>query len=360
MTTKEIFLKEYARPGSPIAFASPALIYYYYGKKIPLTTIEEWLKGTDSYTLHKQPKLPKPRNPTFAYHKRYQFQIDLIDLGNLIEENDGNRYLLTAIDIFTRFAFVEPLKNKTAKTFMEGFESIMKRAKKFPRRILADKGAEIKNKLFQAYCKNNNILLLHSNNFVHAPFVERFNRTLKNLMFKYMTHENTDRYIDALPFLVHTYNHRKHRMIGMSPAEAELPGRTYFIRRKQELHYSKFKRKRPKYKIGQTVRISIMKGKFDRGFTQQFKEEIFKIKSIFTRLPKPTYELETLEQDETLEGNFYESELTPVNEPELFVIEKVLRTKKDKKTGEKMVLVKWRGYKNPSWTYEKDVVDVSQ
>ena len=163
--------------------------------------------------IHKQPKFPRPRNPTFAYQKRYQFQIDIIDLGNLIEENDGNRYLLTAIDIFTRFAFVEPLKNKTAKTFMEGFESIMKRANKFPHRILADKGAEIKNKLFQAYCKNNNILLLHSNNFVHAPFVERFNRTLKNLMFKYMTHKNTDRYIDALPFLVHTYNNRKHRMI---------------------------------------------------------------------------------------------------------------------------------------------------
>ena len=79
-------------------------------------------------------------------------------------------------------------------------------------------------------------------------------------------------------------------MIGMSPAEAELPGRTYRIRRKQELHYSKIKRKKPKYKIGQTVRISIMKGKFDRGFTPQFKEEIFKIKSISTRLPKPTYE----------------------------------------------------------------------
>ena len=78
-----------------------------------------------------------------------------------------------------------------------------------------------------------------------------------------------------------------------------------------------------------------MKGKFDREFTSQFKVEIFKIKSISTRLPKPTYELETLEQDETLEGNFYESELTPVDEPELFVIEKVLRTKKDKKWGEK-------------------------
>ena len=78
-----------------------------------------------------------------------------------------------------------------------------------------------------------------------------------------------------------------------------------------------------------------MKGKFDRGFTPQFNEEIFKIKSISTRLPKPTYELKTLEQDETLEGNFYENELMPVNEPELFVIEKVLRSKKDKKRGKK-------------------------
>ena len=95
-------------------------------------------------------------------------------------------------------------------------------------------------------------------------------------------------------------------------------------------------------------------------FAPKFKEKIFKIKSISTRLPKPTYELETLEQDETLEGNFYESELMPVDEPELFIIEKILLSKKDKKRGKKMVLVKWKGYKNPSWTYEKDVVDVSQ
>ena len=90
------------------------------------------------------------------------------------------------------------------------------------------------------------------------------------------------------------------------------------------------------------------------------KKKFLKIKSISTRFPKPTYELETLEQDETLEGNFYESELTPVDELELFAIEKILRTKKDKKTGEKMALIKWKGYKNPSWTYEKDIVDMPQ
>ena len=90
---KRDFLKQYAKRGSPIAFASTALIYYYYEKKIPLSLIEEWLKGTDSYTLHKQPKFPRPRNPTFAYRKWYQFQTDLIDLGNLAKE-------MTPIDTF--------------------------------------------------------------------------------------------------------------------------------------------------------------------------------------------------------------------------------------------------------------------
>ena len=150
-----------------------------------------------------------------------------------------------------------------------------------------------------------------------------------------MTHKNTNRYIDALPFLVHTYNNRKHRMIGISPAEANLPGRAYHIRRKKELHYSKIKRKKPKYKIGQTVRISIMKGKFDKGFAPQFKEEIFRIKSISTRLPKPTYELKTLEQDETLEVNFLKMNLRPWMSRNYLSLKRFYGQKKIKKRGKK-------------------------
>ena len=329
--TKEIFYKDYVSPKSPIAFASPGLIYQYYDKQIPLTKIQKWLKGIDAYTLHKQPKLPRPRNPTYAYFKRYQFQIDLIELGHLSESNDDVKYLLSAIDIFTRFAFVEPLKNKTAQSFMSGFKSIVERAGKFPKRILADKGGEIKNRIFKDYCKQNNILLIHSENLNHAPFIERFNRTLKNLMFKYMTHYETDRYIDVLSLLVYSYNHRKHRMIGMTPAEAENPGQTRAVRRMQEKRYAKVKRIKPRLSIGQAVRISKFKDHFDRGFTPQFQEEIYKIKSISTRLPIPTYELQTLDEDETLIGNFYANELTKVDVPETFTIEKILKRKKDKK-----------------------------
>ena len=357
MITKELFLQEYTLPGSPIAFASPGWIYLYYKKQIPYTKIQKWLQGVDTYSLHKQPKLPKPRNPTFAYYKRYQFQIDLIELSSLSHANDDFKYLLSAIDIFTRFAFVEPLKNKTAQEFMSGFKSIMNRAGKFPKRILADKGGEIKNRIFRDYCKQNNILLLHSENFNHAPYIERFNRTLKNIMFRFMTHYETDRYIDALSSLVYSYNNRRHRMIGMTPAQAEKPGQASAIRSRQEKYYAKVKRIKPKFSIGTAVRISKFKNHFDRGFTQQFQEEIYKIKSISTRLPIPTYELQTLDEDETLIGSFYANELTKVDVPETFTIEKILSEKKDKKTNKKIVLVKWKGYRNPSWIPKEDIVD---
>ena len=125
----------------------------------------------------------------------------------------------------------------------------------------------------------------------------------------------TEKYIDVLSLLVYSYNHRKHRMIGMSPAEAEKPGRSGAIRRMQEKHYAKVKRMKPRFRVGQTVRITKFKDHFDRGFTHQFQEEIFKIKSISTKLPIPTYELQTLEEDETLIGNFYANELTKVSKP---------------------------------------------
>ena len=357
--TKDEFIEAYTRPGSSLAFSSPYRAFKQFKGEIPLSKIKNWMHGLDSYTLHKQAKSARPRNPTYSYYKRYQFQIDLIELTESVSSaNDDYRYLLTAIDIFTRYAFVEPLKNKKASTFLEGFKRIAERAVTLPQRILADRGAEIKNKSFADYCRQNKIKLLHSDNYIHAPFVERFNRTLKTLMYRYMTSRETERFIDVLPRLVETYNSREHRMIGMSPNEAEKEENANLIREKQEENYARRTRKTPRFKEGTTVRISKLKGQFDRGFDEQFHEEIFKIKKVFTRLPIPTYQLETFDGDEIIEGNFYGNELAVVDPPELFKIEKIIRRKKDSKTGKKLVLVKWRGYRNPSWIPESDVVDI--
>lgn len=352
--TKKIFVKDYTSPGTSLAFSAPYRVYKYYNGSIPLKTIKKWMQGLDTYTLHKQAKSVRPRNSTYVYYKRYQFQIDLIETAHLAESNDNFKYLLTVIDIFTRHAFVEPMKNKTASEFLKAFKEIMKRAKTFPKKILADRGSEIKNKLFKNYCKENNVDLLHSDNFIHAPFIERFNRTLKSLMYKYMTANDTDRFIDVLQLLVKTYNTRKHRMIGMTPAQAEDEQNSHLIREKHEIQYLKKQRAAPRFKKGQSVRISKMKGQFDRGFDNQFLEEIYKIKKVNTRLPIPTYTLETLDEDEIVEGNFYGNELTATDTPKSFKIEKIL--KKTKKAGKTLILVKWKGYKNPSWIPEENIL----
>ena len=78
---------------------------------------------------------------------------------------------------------------------------------------------------------------------------------------------------------------------------------------------------------------------------------------MFTRLPIPTYKLETLDGDQTVEGNFYANELTLAKLPKVIDIEKIVKRKKDKRTGQKLVLVKWKGYKNPSWIAEDSVMD---
>ena len=100
MITKHQFLKTYTLPGSPFAFSSPNPVFKHFNGSIPINKIQKWLLTSDTYTLHRQPKAPKPRNQTYAYCERYQFQIDLIEIGKMVNANNNYCYLLTAIDIF--------------------------------------------------------------------------------------------------------------------------------------------------------------------------------------------------------------------------------------------------------------------
>ena len=128
MITKREFLKAYTLPGSPFAFSSLNRVFKHFNGSIPINKIKKWLLASDTYTLHRQPKAPKPRNLTYAYYKRYQFQIDLIEIGKMANANDNYRYLLTAIDIFSRYAFVEPLKKQDSIGFFKRIQTHHKKS----------------------------------------------------------------------------------------------------------------------------------------------------------------------------------------------------------------------------------------
>ena len=349
-----IELKEnYNNPSHPLAFSGISNIYNYFNGVLSVKDIENFLASNEGYTIHREYKNLK-RNPSFARFKRYQFQIDLVDIRHLKEYNDGVSYLFNAIDSFSRYAFSRGIKNKSADSTLSAFKSILSEAKTKPLTLISDRGSEITNKKFLSFCKENDIKVIHNYTSVHAAFVERFNRTLQKLVYTYMTENETFRFIDVLQLLVKSYNNKMHRMIQMTPSDAEKKENSLLVQDILQKYYNTFTKRKPKFYKGQLVRIAKQKGKFSRGYKDQSNAEIFRIKSIKTSLPIPLYNLEEYDKSEIILGGFYAHEITPVTN-EVFRIEKIIKSKTT--NGNKQHYVKWKGFplKYNSWVSQKEL-----
>ena len=225
---------KYTTPGSPIAFGGIDTVYQYYRGILDKEQIKEILSGLTSYTLHKQFH-KNQRNPTYAHFKRYQFQMDLVDIQEYADANDGYRYILSCIDIFTRKAWIRLLRSKHGDVVLKAFKSILEEAGEPPKIVTFDLGTEFRNKDFTKFCKENNIEVRTPDSFVHAAFVERFNGSFQDLFYKYMTENETNQFVnvfdkdgvDILSKLLETYNNRIHRMIGVTPNQAEADESTH-------------------------------------------------------------------------------------------------------------------------------------
>ena len=163
---------------------------------------------------------------------------------------------------------------------------------------------------------------------------ERFIRTLKSKIYKYMTSISKNVYIDKLDDIVDEYNNTYHTTIKMKPIDVK--DNTY-INASKEIN-----NKDPKFKVGNHVKISKYKNIFAKGYMPNWSEEVFVIKKVKNTIPW-TYVINDLNGEEII-GTFYEKELQKTNQEE-FRIEKVIRRKGNK------LYVKWKGYDNSfnSW-----------
>ena len=127
--------------------------------------------------------------------------------------NKGFVFLLLVIDIFSKYGWIVPLKDKTGKSVASALKTIFKERK--PKKIWVDKGKEFYNKDVKDL-----IELYSTENEEKSSIVERWIRTMKEKMWKYFTDKNTNTYIDILPDLVKKYNNTKHSSIKMTPVEA--------------------------------------------------------------------------------------------------------------------------------------------
>jgi hypothetical protein len=286
-----------------------------------------------------------PRRRTYSKGIADLYQIDLADLSNLAPFNDGMRYLLTCIDVFSKRAWAIPLRTKSARNVAEAFERILDER---PCNMLqSDKGTEFLNYIFQTMLRRRDVKFYTSENEdIKASVVERLNRTLKSKMFRYFTHNNTRRYVDVLDDLLDSYNNTYHSSIKMTPSEVNVDNEDVVRAR---LYPLKPKTYKWKYDVDDSVRISMQKRPFRKGYLGDWSKEIFKVAARLPTVPV-TYQLKDLMGD-TIKGRFYEFEIQKIDksDTEPFDVDKILKTRK--RNGKIEYLVSWKGYpsKFNSW-----------
>ena len=142
--------------------------------------IRKWLQNQDDYSLQKPVRRNFKRVKVIVHSPSEQLDVDLVDMQSLSKDDDGIKYLLVAIDVFSRYAWVEPLKNKTAKEVERELMIILNQPK--PRKIRADGGSEFNNRWVETLLENRHIYHHVTMNEVKANYVERFKRTIKTMI----------------------------------------------------------------------------------------------------------------------------------------------------------------------------------
>ena len=272
--------------------------------------VELFLHSKNSYTKYRQAKKKFPRLAVYAKHKNEIWCADLAQVDKLAEWNNGIKYLLVVVDVFSRYVRVETLRNKSAESTKRAYIKLCSSAKdklSFPKKLWVDKGKEFMAD-FRQFCEDVGTKVYHTHSETKASYAERAIRSLKNILYRYMEERETNKYYDNLPNFVNTLNSRVNRSIGKAPKDVDNEDVLQIL-------YSSRKparERRPKFNVGDVVRIAKANIPFKKGYKPQFTEETFVVTNIASRVPVVTYNIMDLRGD-NISGKFYESELIKQN-----------------------------------------------
>jgi hypothetical protein len=270
------------------------------------------------------------RRKVNTFHNNDVWTADIVDYSNIAKSNKSIKYLLFILDVYSRYAFIFTLKDKTSKTVLDKFKTL----KTYPKLLWVDRGGEFTNNEFKDFCKSKGMKIYHTYGESKAVFIERLNRTIKRKLQNKMLEENTNKYIDVLFDVVENYNDTIHSSTGETPTDIYINGKS-----SNDIPIDIIDKK-PKYSVGDYVRISRTKGVFEKGYAPKWSKEVFRITKV-DKLYPVMYQLED-QLKEPIEGKFYETELQKTNLKDYAMIEKVIRTKKV--NGVKKYYVKYDGY----------------
>ena len=272
---------------------------------------------------------------------------DLVDMVKYSRVNRGYKYIFTNIDIFSKYAWSFPIKSKKIQDIKLCFEKIFKERK--PKYIWSDQESSFFSKEMLKFFEHNNVKIYYTYSNLKAVIIERFNRSLRELMMKSFVKNNNTVWYNILSELIKTYNNRYHRTIKMRPIDINKSNEKHI---KNTVYNYDITNKKPKFKINDLVRISLKRRElFDKPTGNiKWSEELFKIYKI-NKSNVISYQIKDM-NDEIIKGIFYEKELQKTrNTSNEYIIEKILKTNKNK------IYIKWRNYDSSfnSWIDKNSV-----
>ena len=371
----------YFNPSHPACFSGVEKLYQTVrneGKfKIGRRRIKQFLQNQEEYSLQRDIKRKRKRRIIVVSGVDRQWGADLADVRSLEKSNNGIKYWLIVIDIFSKFLFVETLKDKKASTVLAAFKKILAQERR-PDVLSSDKGGELNNSLLKNELKKRHIKYFTSQNEdIQNSIAERVIRTLRNKKYRLFQRQRSYRYVDVLPQLVESYNKTKHRSLGyLAPVDINRDNEAVVWDRMYN-HTNQFKPdklsrtkptskpKRPpakqifKFRIDDYVRLAYTRYTFQRDYQQKWTTELFKVSERFLKQNIPLYRVVDMLNDPII-GSWYQWELLKVDKnQEFWRVESIINRRKRK--GKKEFLVKWQGYGNKvsSWVAASDIKDLS-
>ena len=349
----------YTTLDSPSGLASLSDLHKLAVRKDPAISrkdVEEFLKGVDSYTLYKPTPHIFSRRPMYFRMPGDTIVMDVMYLTPL-SPKIKHRYGLVAIDGFSRYATVILLKNLKAETVAPEFEKFLENNVYGYRKVLSDSGVEfLSGKMKTLYKKYN--LHWYTNPSPHKTSIcERFIKTLKIKLAKFVTHFNSEDLEPAIPKLVLAYNLREH-----SSLNNESPLNVHLLYKWEDIEnfasplykkkHAKIKPVRRAHRLNTVVRLKLTSRVFGQRASHILNtKELFKISEVKKTHPI-TYSVKPLDVKDAVEGSFYHQELIPVNDSGFYKIEILKQKKKGKNT---IYLVKYLDYPEakPAWVTKK-------
>ena len=227
------------------------------------------------------------KRKVYSQFKDNIWGVDLADMQSLSRKNKGIKYLSCAIDLYSKYAFVIPLKDKKGISIVNAFNKIIKQSNRKPNKIWIDQGGEFYNNVFEKWLSDNDINMYSMYNEGKSVVAERFIRKLKNKLYKHMRATGKNVYYAVLDDVVNKYSNTKHSTIKMKPID---------VKNNKRVYIDEHNEKDSKFKVGDRVRISRYKNIFAKGYAPNWSSEVFVVDKINDAVPY-TYNLKDLNDE---------------------------------------------------------------